>query len=92
MSVTVQIPTPLRHLADNRAEILVEASTVGEALGELIARHPALRPHLYSERGSLRSFVSVFLRDQDVRWLDGEGTAVAAGDSLLILPSIAGGR
>lgn len=92
MSVTIHIPTALRAFTGGQAEIGVEAATVGEALSAVIALHPALRPHLYSGKGGLRNFVSVFLNDHDVRTLDGEATSVRPGDTLLIIPSIAGGR
>jgi sulfur-carrier protein len=92
MSVVIHVPTPLRSFAGGEGEIEVEGATVGEALADLTRRHPDLARHLYAADGSLRSFVNVFVNDEDVRHLDGEGTAVAAGDTLLIIPSIAGGR
>ena len=92
MSVTIQIPTPLRRFTGNEGEISVEADTVGDALGRLVETHPNLKRHLYSEEGELRSFVNVFLNDEDVRYLERQGTAVQAGDTLTIIPSIAGGR
>lgn len=92
MSVTIQIPTPLRHFAGDASEIEVAGSTVAEALGDLTRRHPELRRHLYGDDGALRSFVNVFLNDEDVRHLEGDATPLAAGDRLLIIPSIAGGR
>lgn len=92
MSVTVHIPTTLRAFAGQQAEVCVEAETVGEALSAVIALHPAMRPHLYSETGVLRNFISVFLNDHDARMLEGESTPVRSGDTLLIIPSIAGGQ
>jgi adenylyltransferase/sulfurtransferase len=91
MSVTIQIPTPLRGFAQGNGEIQVEASTVGEALGGLVRRYPDLAPHLYAETGELRSFVNVFVNSEDSRHLQGDATPVAAGDTLIIVPSIAGG-
>jgi adenylyltransferase/sulfurtransferase len=69
----------------------VQAATVGEALSRLVAEHPDLRRHLYTEDGRLRSFVNVYLNDEDVRYLQREATAVKEGDVLSIVPSIAGG-
>jgi adenylyltransferase/sulfurtransferase len=70
----------------------VEASTVAEALSQLAARHSALKRHLYGEDGRLRSFVNVYLNDEDIRYLaDGQETGLRAGDEIRIVPSIAGG-
>lgn len=91
MSVTVRIPTALRAYAGNEARTQVEGHTVSEALDALIAKHPALKPHLYEDDGKLRSFVNVYLGQQDVRELQGARTPVASGDTLLIVPSVAGG-
>jgi molybdopterin converting factor small subunit len=91
MAVTVQIPTPLRRFTAENGEVEVEASNVGEALRALVDLHPSLEPHLYGENGKLRTFVNLFLNDEDVRYLQQEGTAVSGGDVLSIIPSIAGG-
>lgn len=91
MSVTIHIPTPLRRFTSETGEVQAEGTTVGEALADLIRRFPALERHLYTEEGSLRSFVNVFKNDEDVRHLEREATAVAPGDVLSIIPSIAGG-
>jgi adenylyltransferase/sulfurtransferase len=88
----VLIPTPLRQYAGNRDAVEVEAATVGEALAAVVAAHPQLRGHLYAPDGKLRSFVNVFLNDEEVRSLrDREATPVADRDTLTIVPSIAGG-
>ncbi len=91
MSVTVQIPTPLRRFTGDHGEVQVEGATVGEVMQDLTRLHPALQRHLYTDDGTLRSFVNLFLNDEDVRHLDREGTKVADGDTLSIIPSIAGG-
>ena len=70
----------------------VKAGTIGEALSGLVARHPDLRRHLYTDDGKLRAFVNVYLNDEDVRYLQKEATAVKDSDSISIVPSIAGGR
>jgi molybdopterin converting factor small subunit len=91
MSVTIQIPTPLRRFTEENGEVQVEGATVGEALSDLTTRYPALRRHLYTDDGALRSFVNVFLNDEDVRHLQAQNTPLSAGDALFIIPSIAGG-
>src|SRR5687767_6515100 len=91
MSVTIQIPTPLRRFTSEEGEVQVDGTTVGEALAALTDRFPALRRHLFTEEGALRSFVNVFLNDEDVRHLGSSQAPVAQGDTLLIIPSIAGG-
>jgi adenylyltransferase/sulfurtransferase len=92
VSVTIHIPTPLRRFTEERGEVQVEGTTVGEAMKDLVRRHPALERHLYSDDGNLRNFVNLFLNDQDVRHLDGKnGAPVSPGDTLSIIPSIAGG-
>jgi molybdopterin/thiamine biosynthesis adenylyltransferase/rhodanese-related sulfurtransferase/molybdopterin converting factor small subunit len=88
----IHIPTPLRQFAAKQATVTVTASTVGQALEELTFTHPELKKHLYSEDGKLRAFVNVYLNDEDIRYLSGkEDTPVKEGDSLSIIPSIAGG-
>jgi sulfur-carrier protein len=88
----IHIPTPLRVYTDKLDTIGVEASTVGEALDALTAKHPDLKKHLYSEEGRLRAFVNVYLNDEDIRYLpEKEETKVGDKDALSIIPSIAGG-
>lgn len=91
MPVTVRLPTALRSFAGNEAKVPVEAPTVGAALDAVVAKHPALKKHLYEDDGKLRSFVNVYVGERDVRELDGMGTSVKDGDTLLIVPSVAGG-
>jgi molybdopterin converting factor small subunit len=88
----IHIPTPLRQYTGKQPTIEVKAGTIAEALSSLTARHPDLRRHLYTDDGKLRSFVNVYLNDDDVRYLQKEATAVKDGDSISIVPSIAGGR
>jgi len=88
----IRIPTPLRPYAEGQSLIRVPGSTVGEVLDRLAARYPQLRPHLFNGDGELRSFVNVFVNNEDVRYLRQSETALAEGDTLVIVPSIAGGR
>ena len=89
--VTVKVPTPLRAFTDGRSEVAVEGSTVGGLVRELANAHPELRRHLFGPEGRLRSFVMVYLNDQDVRYLEREATPVQDGDIVSIVPAIAGG-
>jgi len=91
MSTRIHIPTPLRPYAAQQAVVEVEAATVGEALGALVERHGELRRHLYDEKGRLRRFVNVYRNEEDVRHLERESTPLRNGDTLSIVPSIAGG-
>jgi sulfur-carrier protein adenylyltransferase/sulfurtransferase len=88
---TVKIPTPLRTYVGGQAEVSVEADTVGGAVRSLTDSHPALRRHLLAADGKLRSFVSVYVNDRDVRSLQRDATPVADGDIVSIVPAIAGG-
>lgn len=87
----IKIPTPLRRFADDQKTVDVEATTVKEALDRLVTQHGALKTHLYDEEGQLRNFVNVYLNDTDVRKLQREDTPVKPEDTLVIVPSIAGG-
>jgi len=91
MSVTVEIPTPLRRFTGENGEVSVQGRTVGEALRKTVEVHPTLARHLYTDEGRLRSFVNVFVNDEDIRHLDKEDTAIQDGDRVAIIPSIAGG-
>jgi len=88
----IHIPTPLRQYAGKQAAVDVKAATIGEALSSLVTNHPDLRRHLYNDDGKLRAFVNVYLNDEDVRYLQKDATAVSDGDSISIVPSIAGGK
>ncbi len=87
----VLIPTPLRQYAGKLDSIDLDGGTVGEVLNLLTSQHSELRRHLYNDEGKLRSFVNVYLNDEDIRYLDKEGTAVKEDDTISIVPSIAGG-
>lgn len=87
---TIRIPTPLRPYTGNNAQVSVTGSTVGAALTNLTVQHPELRQHLF-EGEELRSFVNIYLNQEDVRYLEGAETTLAENDTLMIIPSIAGG-
>ncbi len=91
MPTRVLIPTPLRVYAGKQDVIEVEGSTVGELLTNMTAEYTELRKHLYNEDGRLRAFVAIFLNDDDIRFLDKEATPVKEGDTVSIIPTVAGG-
>src|ERR1700681_3019079 len=91
LPVTITIPTPLRQFAAGQSEIQVDAATAGEALDQLTSTHAELRKHLFNDQNTLRNFVNVYVNDEDIRHADGPSTPVKDGDSILIVPSIAGG-
>jgi adenylyltransferase/sulfurtransferase len=91
MSVTVLIPSALRAYAEGQSQVVVEAATAGQALAQLALRHAGLKQHLFNEQGQLRSFINVFVRDEDIRHLQGADTPLGAGEELTVVPSIAGG-
>jgi adenylyltransferase/sulfurtransferase len=91
MSNTIHIPTPLRPFTDKQESVQVSGGTVGELLADLTKKHDGLRKHLFTDEGKLRNFVNVYLNDEDIRYLQREATPVKPGDSLSIVPSVAGG-
>ncbi len=91
MSVTFRIPTALRPYTEGLATVQVDGETAGAALTSLTAAYPTLARHLRTETGELRSFVNVYLNDEDIRALGRESTPLRQGDTLTIVPSIAGG-
>jgi molybdopterin converting factor small subunit len=88
---TVRIPPVLRQHTDGQAEVEVAGSDVGAVLRGLTADHPATGSQLFGEDGDLNRYVNVYLNDEDVRVLDGLETSVAEGDTVVILPAMAGG-
>ena len=91
MPNTINIPTPLRPFTDKKESVEVSGATVGELLADLTTRYEGLRKHLYADNGKLRNFVNVYLNDEDIRYLQREQTPVKSGDTLSIVPSVAGG-
>jgi MoaD family protein len=91
MAVKIIIPTPLRAYAGKQESVELQAATVGEALQTLANRFEELKKHLYAEDGRLRSFVNVYVNDEDIRHLQKDQTRLREGDTISIVPSIAGG-
>ena len=91
MAVKVIVPTPLRQYAGKQDSVEVNAKTVAEALSTLTSQYGDLRRHLFTDEGKIRSFVNVYLNDEDIRYLQKEETKVSSGDTISIIPSVAGG-
>lgn len=91
MSATVRIPTQLRSLTGGVGEVVVEATTAREAIAALEIAHPGISERLLDEAGDLRRFVNLYVADEDVRFLQGLDTPVSAGETLSIVPAVAGG-
>jgi adenylyltransferase/sulfurtransferase len=88
----ILIPTPLRQYVDKKDSVELSGSTVGEVLAALTGQYGDLKRHLYNDEGKLRSFVNVYVNDEDIRYLSKDSTPVKDGDTVSIVPSIAGGR
>ena len=87
----ILIPTPLRQFTAKQDSVTVPGATVGEVLAALTAEYPDLRKQIFNDEGKLRSFVNVYLNDEDIRYMNKEATPVADADTISIVPSIAGG-
>lgn len=91
MAIRVQIPAPLRSLTGGADEVQVEASDIASLIEALDGKHKGFKDRLYDASGQLRSYVRLFVNEEDVRFLDNEKTALKAGDTVAIVPAIAGG-
>src|SRR3954465_6614801 len=91
MPNTINIPTPLRPFTEKRESVEVSGATVGELLSDLTTKYDGLKKHLYTDEGKLRNFVNVYVNDEDIRYLQREQTPVSPGDTISIIPSVAGG-
>ena len=91
MPVTIEIPTAFRRFTDGTPKIDCSAATIAEALNDLSSRFPALSRHVRDEEGQIRQFLNVYLNEEDIRFLGGEGCSLKEGDRVLLVPSIAGG-
>src|ERR1700730_13470512 len=91
MATKILIPTPLRPYTDKKDAVDADGSTVGELLADLTRKHAGLKAHLYNDQGKLRSFVNVYVNDEDIRYLQKEQTPVSPADTVSIIPSVAGG-
>ena len=92
MPVIVHVPTPLRKLTGNQAEVQVEAGSVAELVDSLEGAHAGFKERLVDEEGEIRRYVNIYVNEEDIRFLDGRETILKDGDSVSIVPAIAGGR
>jgi len=90
MSIIVRIPTPLRTLTGGQDEVSTAGGTVADVIEQLETAHPGIKERLCDDKG-VRRFVNIYANEEDIRFLDGLDTALADGDSLSIVPAIAGG-
>jgi len=91
MGVVVRIPTPLRSMTKGAAEVQSGAETVGGVIEELETQFPGMRERIFDESGQIRRFINIYVNQEDIRFLDGEKTALKQGDEVAIVPAIAGG-
>ncbi len=91
MAITVQIPTALRRHTDGVGSITCTASNLNDLFSVLDQKFPALKQHLRDDKGQIRRFINVYVNEEDIRFLGGQGYAFREGDEVLLVPSIAGG-
>ena len=91
MAVKVRVPTPLMKLTDNQSEVTAEGATISEILNNLESQFAGIKERICDENGAPRRFINVYLNEEDIRFLEGESTAVKDGDEISIIPAIAGG-
>ena len=91
MAVKVRVPPPLMKLTDNQSEVTAEGATISEILNNLESQFAGIKERICDENGTPRRFINIYLNEEDIRFLDGESTAVKDGDEISIIPAIAGG-
>lgn len=92
MAVSVRIPTPLRKFTDGKDEVEASGNTVTEVVENLESNFPGIKEKLCDESGKLRKFLNIYLNDEDIRFMDSLDTELRDGDSLALIPAIAGGK
>jgi len=91
MAVKVRVPSPLMKLTENKSEVMAEGATVSDILHNLESQFAGIKDRICDESGAPRRFINIYLNEEDIRFLDGEGTVVKDGDEISIIPAIAGG-
>ena len=91
MAGNVRVPSPLMKLTENKSEVMAEGATVSDILNNLESQFAGIKDRICDESGAPRRFINIYLNEEDIRFLDGEGTAVKDGDEISIIPAIAGG-
>ncbi len=92
MAVKVKIPSPLQKLTQSQAEVEAQGATVSELIDDLERSYPGIKERICDEQGKVRRFINIYVNEEDVRFLDGDGTKLKEGDEVSIIPAIAGGR
>ena len=91
MAVKVRIPTPLMKLTNNKAEVSAEGGSISEVINNLEDQFNGIKERICEENGAPRRFINIYVNEEDIRFLEGENTAVKDGDEISIIPAIAGG-
>jgi len=91
MTIKVRIPTPLMKLTDNQSEVSAEGKTISDIINNLENQFNGIKDRICEENGSPRRFINIYINEEDIRFLEGEMTAVKEGDEISIIPAIAGG-
>lgn len=92
MAVNVRIPTPLQRLTGGKGDVSASGATIKEVINQLESNYPGFKEKLYSEDGELRRFINIYINEEDIRFLDSDSSPVKDGDTISIIPAIAGGR
>ncbi|MBI4531124.1 MAG: MoaD/ThiS family protein [Candidatus Latescibacteria bacterium] len=91
MSIRVRIPTPLRRLTQNQSDVEARGSTIQDLIDDLDSQYSGMKERLLDESGEVRRFVNIYVNEEDIRFLEGKQTPLKEGDSISIIPAIAGG-
>ena len=91
MAVSVLIPTPLRKFTNEQETVQVDATTIGALISALDTQFPGIAARLTDDQGALRKFINIYVNEEDIRFLDGKETALKDGDTVSVVPAIAGG-
>lgn len=92
MAISVRIPTPLRKFTDGKEEVEANGVNIAEVVEDLEANYPGIKEKLCDDKGSVRKFLNIYLNDEDIRFMESLNTEVRDGDSLSLVPAIAGGH
>lgn len=92
MAVNVRIPTPLQRLTGGKGDVSASGATVKDVIDQLESNYPGFKEKLYSEDGELRRFINIYINEEDIRFLDSDSSLVNDGDTISIIPAIAGGK
>ncbi|MBI5638712.1 MAG: MoaD/ThiS family protein [Nitrospinae bacterium] len=91
MAVNVRIPTPLQKLTGGKGDVSASGATVKDVIDQMESNYPGFKEKLYNEDGELRRFINIYINEEDIRFLDSDSSSVKDGDTISIIPAIAGG-